>query len=1564
MSDKRDATPATAANKGKRKFSTDFNPNSSSKLNIGGNWASWIEKCQIKCRIEYGQLADELTDPDWNMNEDYPMEPSFEFPEGYEISPIDSIKIKSALDAWERRKEKIDENNKKIDESRAKIVGILIADINKELHSKCEHSRKNFSREIDGLYSIAKFICDQSVQHTAVLDLSVLCDKITNKISNLRQGSNTLFEYLEKVKLVIDENNSIVTSNEFDVFLSLTEIKDQKGSKLFIHGLNPAVYGELQTSIKSAAALDLKDYPSTLDEAYQKVLKWASIKGINPCQRPKADRFVSKSLTDSTEINMITTVGAKKDKSKTSTKENKNPNTTAASGSKKSDEKKTPRSEKDCFLCGPGNKHAWRDCPNATMLLKIKDLGIKSADEICKQSASVKGGKNVNFYAAANEESDDEDTYNIANPLVDEGDEEISLASTKRELAEKLRSGELVGLDTLSTITIVNNPKLIDIDSISEENTMTIVSIHGTSTTNQKAIPIWGGKAVSYSPGALATILAEQQILESFPHRLITHDKANDTSPKLIGYDIEFKSGNFVKFRRIAGCMVCYAKDIIDACENLVCCASLPAETANPKNTNVFQIMTKSNFKAAERVHQIEDGLGVSPKNLQDLLRGGFWKNTGVTTNDVSRAANLRDIMGHIKNGEYHKAHMNLKPKKPINLKDELFNNQVTAVVDLIFIRGLTYVLAIVVPGSYTWLAYMGVTQHDECKTMGALRPKLIAFASYVYKAGFILKNIASDPESAVAALFKDDPNLLGLNTKFVQMSKGYHDGLFENRVMNLEKKVKYLSSKFEKSVGFNGIVIGILKGIVILACFLLNILPTATNINNAPPQFVWDGGRAIDHKLIFGRTNGLQICEVSTEDSPKGYRTVTAVSLHPTNLTGTWKFFKLDTGECITREHFAVTNWTAADKDVLHKHFSHEREFYQRAKADETLKLEKKANDKAFKAAQKSMLERERDEKRQQKLLIRNAPKSPPKQRKSISKGLIPERPTKNKDGTIFNIPDQARITLENEFAFATQMSFKKGYAKHGDIAREAMFKELKGIDDRGVWTPVDYYSLSTRQKQKIVMGLSIIAEKYKLNEEDLLDLVLKGRLCADGRREDISMFMEGDLAAPTAKTLSVFAMLAAAGAKELKMMTFDINQAFLNADIENEIYVKLDASQTEILCEIRPEYTKFLNKKQEITLRLLKALYGTREAARLWYEHFKEIILSYGYKVSEFDKCVFHKISGEDTSVIILHVDDGLVLSNDIKILHDLRDKIDATFHGKFTWAIDEPLMSYLGMDIKKKDKCVELTMEKFISDLLKDFNVTKIKRVPANSDLFDIDLESPLLSDPERKLFHNGVARTLYLACRVRPDILCSVIFLCRRVKKPTIQDHFKFVNVLKYLKKTDKLGLQLGGDGNGVLHLGVYADAAHAVNQPKMESQTGIYITLGRGAIIANSKKQNYVARASFDAEIYALSDGVPSGIWLQDFMTEVGYGTDVNPGIIYEDNMSVLHSIKKGETTSAQQRHIRIRTMFSNQFTDGERFEITHCPTSDMIADILTKPLQGAAFERLRDLILGYYYSKK
>jgi len=62
------------------------------------------------------------------------------------------------------------------------------------------------------------------------------------------------------------------------------------------------------------------------------------------------------------------------------------------------------------------------------------------------------------------------------------------------------------------------------------------------------------------------------------------------------------------------------------------------------------------------------------------------------------------------------------------------------------------------------------------------------------------------------------------------------------------------------------------------------------------------------------------------------------------------------------------------------------------------------------------------------------------------------------------------------------------------------------------------------------------------------------------------------------------------------------------------------------------------------------LKALYGTREAAKLWYEHFKDILISYDYRISEMDKCVFHKIKQDGSlSNIMIHVDDGFVTASD---------------------------------------------------------------------------------------------------------------------------------------------------------------------------------------------------------------------------------------------------------------------------------------------------------------------------
>jgi len=182
--------------------------------------------------------------------------------------------------------------------------------------------------------------------------------------------------------------------------------------------------------------------------------------------------------------------------------------------------------------------------------------------------------------------------------------------------------------------------------------------------------------------------------------------------------------------------------------------------------------------------------------------------------------------------------------------------------------------------------------------------------------------------------------------------------------------------------------------------------------------------------------------------------------------------------------------------------------------------------------------------------------------------------------------------------------------------------------------------------------------------------------------------------------------------------------------------------------------------------------------------------------------------------------------------------------------------------------------------------------------------------------------------------------------------TSQDWGKMMNVLKYLNYTRLFGLCLGGDENGIIHLEAYADAAHAVNT-NMTSQTGLFATLGRGSAYSKSTAQHSVARSSMEAECYSLSDMIPIAVWIQDFISEAGYAEYVNPGTLHEDNLSLIYAIKKGDISSDRTRHIRIRKLFTKEF------RLVHCPAENMIADILTKPLQGELFGRLRDLIVGY-----
>jgi hypothetical protein len=148
---------------------------------------------------------------------------------------------------------------------------------------------------------------------------------------------------------------------------------------------------------------------------------------------------------------------------------------------------------------------------------------------------------------------------------------------------------------------------------------------------------------------------------------------------------------------------------------------------------------------------------------------------------------------------------------------------------------------------------------------------------------------------------------------------------------------------------------------------------------------------------------------------------------------------------------------------------------------------------------------------------------------------------------------------------------------------------------------------------------------------------------------------------------------------------------------------------------------------------------------------------------------------------------------------------------------------------------------------------------------------------------------------------------------------------------------------------------YVDASFAVHKD-MKSHTGGIISLGKGSVNVSSKKQQLMTKSSTESELVGLSDQLPQVIWTRNFLLAQGYA--VGPAVIFQDNQSTIALVAKGRSTSARTRHIAIRYFFVKDRVDSKEVEVVYKPTGEMRADIMTKPLQGDLFRRMRAELMG------
>ena len=173
-------------------------------------------------------------------------------------------------------------------------------------------------------------------------------------------------------------------------------------------------------------------------------------------------------------------------------------------------------------------------------------------------------------------------------------------------------------------------------------------------------------------------------------------------------------------------------------------------------------------------------------------------------------------------------------------------------------------------------------------------------------------------------------------------------------------------------------------------------------------------------------------------------------------------------------------------------------------------------------------------------------------------------------------------------------------------------------------------------------------------------------------------------------------------------------------------------------------------------------------------------------------------------------------------------------------------------------------------------------------------------------------------------------------------------------MRYLRATQELPLTLKSDDS--LQPSWWVDASFATHHD-MKSHMGGFMTLGKGAVYATSRRQRINTRSSTEAELVGVNDVLSQILWTRYFMEAQGYQCKSTP--IYQDNMSTILLAKNGRMSSSKRtRHINVRYFFINDKIENKEVKVVYCPTGNMAADMFTKPLQGSLFKKFRDEIMN------
>jgi hypothetical protein len=365
--------------------------------------------------------------------------------------------------------------------------------------------------------------------------------------------------------------------------------------------------------------------------------------------------------------------------------------------------------------------------------------------------------------------------------------------------------------------------------------------------------------------------------------------------------------------------------------------------------------------------------------------------------------------------------------------------------------------------------------------------------------------------------------------------------------------------------------------------------------------------------------------------------------------------------------------------------------------------------------------------------------------------------------------------------------------------------------------------------------------------------------------------------------------------------------------------------------------------SSKPNQVCKLLKSLYGLKQASRKWYEKLTSVLLQEHYIQATSDHSLFIKQTASSFTVLLVYVDD-IILAGDT--LSEF-DHIKSILHASFKIKDLGQLKYFLGLEVAHSKLGISLCQRKYCLDLLSDSGSIGSKPVSTPSDP-SIKLHNDA-SPPYEDIssYRRLVGRLLYLTT-TRPDITFVTQQLSQFLSKPTQTHHQAALRVLKYLKGCPGKGLHFPRSSS--LYLQGFSDADWAGCIDSRRSISGQCFFLGNSLISWRTKKQLTVSRSSSEAEYRALASATCELQWLLYLLRDLHVQCTKLP-VLFCDNQSALH-IAANPVFHERTKHLDIDCHIVREKLHAGILKLLPVSSQDQLADFFTKPLLPQPFATL------------